>query len=61
MSASSEQSAPRLRKLEPREAAMLAGILLATAVLYLPSLRNGWVYDDPLQIVDNDLLHSGRE
>lgn len=37
---------------------MLAGILLATAVLYLPSLRNGWVYDDPLQIVDNDLLHT---
>ena len=37
---------------------MLAGILVATAVLYLPSMRNGWVCDDTLQIVDNAPLHS---
>jgi hypothetical protein len=56
--ASEGTPAPRWWNLEPREGAMLAGILVATALLYLPSLRNGWVYDDPLQIVDNDLLHS---
>ena len=46
--------------MEPRarEAGILGGILIATAVLYLPSVRNGWVYDDPLQIVNNDLLHT---
>lgn len=54
----SEQSAPRWWNLEPREAGILGGILIATAVLYLPSVRNGWVYDDPLQIVNNDLLHT---
>ena len=49
---------PRWWNLEPRESAMLAGILVATAVLYLPSLRNGWVFDDLLQIVGADQLHS---
>jgi len=44
--------------LEPREAALLAGILVATALIYMPSIRNGWVWDDSLQIVNADLLHS---
>jgi hypothetical protein len=48
----------RMWNLEPREAAVLAGILLGTAVLYLPSLRNRWVFDDLLQIVGADPLHS---
>jgi tetratricopeptide (TPR) repeat protein len=62
----SEQSAPtlerihmrRLWNLEPREAAMLAGILVATALIYMPSIRNGWVFDDEIQIVRGVLLHS---
>ncbi len=37
---------------------MLAAIVLATLAIYLPSLRNGWVWDDWPQIVDNDPLHS---
>jgi hypothetical protein len=49
---------PRLWNLEPREAAMLAGILVTTALIYMPSLRNGWVFDDLLQIVGADPLHS---
>ena len=37
---------------------MLAGILIATVVIYLPSLRNGWVFDDWDEFVDNKLIHS---
>ena len=48
----------RLWNLELRQEAMLAGILFATAVLYLPSLRNGFVFDDPMQIVNAIPLHS---
>ena len=43
--------------LSQREAAILSAILLATLVAYLPSLRNGWVFDDTLQIVRADPLH----
>jgi hypothetical protein len=43
--------------LERREAAMLAAILAATALVYLPSIGNGFVWDDWLQIVDADLIH----
>src|SRR5260370_25224503 len=50
----------RLRwwSLEPRAAAMLAVIIGATALIYMPSLRNGWVWDDWMQIVHSDVLHS---
>jgi hypothetical protein len=44
--------------LSQREAAILSAILLATLIAYLPSLRNGWVFDDTLQIVRADPLHS---
>jgi len=44
--------------LSPREAAILAAIVLATVAIYLPSLRNGWVWDDWPQIADNKLIHS---
>jgi hypothetical protein len=44
--------------LEPREIAVLATILVATIVTYLPSLRNGWVFDDTSQIVQSLPLHS---
>jgi hypothetical protein len=44
--------------LEPREAATLAAILIVTAAVYLPSLRNGWVWDDWVAIVGCDRLHS---
>lgn len=44
--------------LKAREAGMLAAIVLGTFVAYLPSLRNGWVFDDIPQIVKSDPLHS---
>ena len=44
--------------LSRREAAMLAGILAAAVVVYLPSLRNGWVADDWPEFVDNKLIHN---
>ncbi len=40
------------------QAAILAAIVLATIAIYLPSLRNGWVFDDRLIIVDNKLIHN---
>jgi len=51
-------SALRLWNLEPREGAILAGILVATALFYLPSLHYGWVLDDWDQIVRSVPLHS---
>jgi hypothetical protein len=44
--------------LSSREAAILCAILLATIAIYLPSLRNGWVFDDWPEVVDNKLIHS---
>ena len=41
-----------------RQAAILAGILLVTIAVYLPSLRNGWVLDDRHEFIDNKLIHS---
>ena len=43
--------------LTSREAAILIAILVATVVIYLPSLRNGWVADDWKALVDNKLIH----
>jgi hypothetical protein len=44
--------------LSPRQLAILAAIVLATIAIYLPSLRNGWVFDDWEEFVDNKLIHS---
>jgi len=44
--------------LSAREAAILAGILIVTIAVYLPSLRNGWVLDDRGEFIDNKLIHS---
>src|SRR5579863_178974 len=44
--------------LSARATAVLAGILLVTAVVYFPSLRNGWVLDDRQEFIDNKLIHS---
>lgn len=44
--------------LTSRQVAMLAGILIVTIAVYLPSLRNGWVYDDRIQILTSYGLHS---
>jgi hypothetical protein len=44
--------------LNSRQAAMLSGILVVTAAIYLPSLRNGWVLDDRHEFIDNKLIHS---
>jgi hypothetical protein len=54
----SRTSALRPWNLSPRETAILAAILLATVAIYLPSLRNGWVFDDWDIFVTNKLLHS---
>jgi len=37
---------------------MLATILVATALVYMPSLRYGWVWDDKAQIVNHNLLQT---
>ena len=50
--------APIFWDLNAREAAILAGILAMTVAIYLPSLRNGWVFDDWHEFVDNKLIHS---
>jgi hypothetical protein len=44
--------------LTPRQAALLAVIVLATIAIYLPSLRNGWIFDDWEEFVHNKLIHS---
>ncbi len=41
------------------QAGILGGILLATLAMYLPSLRNGWVFDDFSEVVNNKLIGSG--
>jgi hypothetical protein len=47
-----------LWNLEPRELAVLATILLATALIYIPSIRYGWVWDDKAQTIQARDLHS---
>ena len=44
--------------LSRREAAIFGAIVVATIAVYLPSLRNGWVFDDTPQIVQSLPLHS---
>ncbi len=44
--------------LTPREGVILAAILVASTAVYLPSLRNGWVFDDWEIFVNNKYLHS---
>ena len=48
----------RLWNLEPREAAILGTILVATALIYMPSIGYGWVWDDKAQTVQALELHS---
>ncbi|MGH7924477.1 MAG: tetratricopeptide repeat protein [Candidatus Binatus sp.] len=54
----SRPPAPRGWKLEPWELAALAGILVATAIVYMPSIRYGFVWDDSAQIVGRSPLQS---
>ena len=54
----SHPRAIRLWNLETRELAILAGILLATALIYMPSIRYGWVWDDTAEIVQKSALQS---
>jgi hypothetical protein len=42
--------------LDPTQTAILIAILVVTAILYLPSLRDGFVYDDLAEIVQNRLI-----
>ncbi len=44
--------------LTSRQAAILAVIVLVTIAIYLPSLRNGWMFDDWEEFVHNKLIHS---
>jgi protein O-mannosyl-transferase len=44
--------------LEARDAAILAAILVATVAVYLPSLRNGWMFDDWDEFLNNTYIHS---
>ena len=44
--------------LKPRDLAILMTILLATALIYIPSIRHGWVGDDKAQTIDATELHS---
>ena len=44
--------------LNPSQVAILAAILLATVATYLPSLRNGWVFDDWDEFVNNKFIHN---
>src|SRR4029077_10370032 len=39
--------------LDRRQAALLLGVLIATALIYLPSIRDGFVFDDHGEIVQN--------
>lgn len=48
----------RLWGLSAREAAILALVVLATVAVYLPSLRNGWVSDDVVILVQNKDIKS---
>jgi hypothetical protein len=51
---------PLLRRwnLTTREATILSAIVLATTVVYLPSLRHAWVFDDFPELLANKLLNS---
>jgi len=44
--------------LTPQQAAILAAIVIVTIAIYLPSMRNGWVFDDWQEFVDNKLIHN---
>ncbi|MGC1398981.1 hypothetical protein [Candidatus Binatus sp.] len=44
--------------LTARQAGLLGAIVIATIAIYLPSLRNGWVFDDWQEIVNNQFIHS---
>src|SRR5438445_7419164 len=51
---------PDVLRASPNES-LLVGIILAfTALLYAPTLRFGFFYDDHLQIVQNPLVHFWR-
>ena len=54
----SPTSAERRWNLEPREAAILATILAATALIYMPSVGYGWIWDDKAEIVQKSELQS---
>ena len=53
-----ESAAALVWGMNARQAAVLAGILIVTVIVYLPSLRNGWVLDDRAEFVDNKLIHT---
>jgi protein O-mannosyl-transferase len=42
--------------LSGRQRVILGATLLATVLAYLPSLRNGWVFDDWVEIVNNHFI-----
>jgi protein O-mannosyl-transferase len=44
--------------LTSQQATILAAIMLLTIAIYIPSLGNGWVFDDWREFVNNKLIHS---
>ena len=44
--------------LTAQQAAILAAIVIVTVAIYLPSLRNGWVFDDSDELVNNKLIRN---
>ena len=60
ISADAKNARPDATSAPPNESLLVGMILAFTALLYAPTLRFGFVYDDHLQIVQNPLVHSWR-
>jgi len=58
VSTDDESTATLAWGLSARDAAILAGIVVATIAVYLPCLRNGWVSDDLVIWVNNKSIHT---
>ncbi len=58
--ASTEKTSPAafVWGLSSRQTAIFAAILIAAVAVYIPSLRNGWVFDDWDKFVNNKFIHS---
>ena len=53
-----EASSALVWGLSTREGAILATILVATALIYMPSIGYGWIWDDKAEIVQKSALQS---
>src|SRR5437879_13865559 len=60
ISADAKNARPDATSAPPSESLLVGMILAFTALLYAPTQRSGFVYDDHLQVVQNPLVHSCR-